>query len=66
MLDLGIDAYRVEKETEVRKKFPNWDPQFPSGLNERIILEKQRPFWDLLEKSKINEKIRRRMNEPEQ
>ena len=65
IMDLGVNAYMVEKEAEARNTISSWDPKFPSGLNERIILEKQRPFWDLIERSKINAKIRQRMSEPE-
>lgn len=63
-MDLGVSAYMVEKENEARNTIASWDPKLPSQLNERMILEKQRPFWDELEKQEIIKKIKRRMSEP--
>lgn len=66
-MDLGLENYRIEKECNaVVGGAPIWDPHLPSGLNERRILEKQRPFWEFLEKGIITAKMRFHLNEPEQ
>ena len=65
-MDLGLEGYRIDRECGSIYGGAGWDTSLPSGLNERVILEKQKTFWSFLEKSIIARKLFFHINEPEQ